>query len=307
MRVVVTGQTGQIGGALAARLQARASVVATDRTLLDLSSPAAIPSVLEQLAPDIILNAAAYTEVDKAEDESALARQVNATAPGIMARWAASRAVPFIHFSTDYVFDGAGSRPRREDDPTGPLSVYGAGKLAGEAEVRAAAGSFLIIRTSWIYSADGRNFLRKIAELAQTNEELRVVADQTGAPTSAALVANVVAAILEGGLDDVRAKAAAAGGIVHVTASGEASWYDFATEALSGLKSRGVKFAAERVAPIRSDQWPSRARRPGNSRLDLGRLKTVFGISPPHWREALSPELDALAVEMASSANSVSV
>ena len=199
MRVLITGVTGQVGAALHKALSPSAAVVAADRGMLDLSQPQTIPSVLDRYAPDLIVNPAAYTAVDRAEDEKELAFRVNTQAPGIIARWAASRSVPVIHFSTDYVFDGSGSRQWRENDPTGPLSVYGASKLGGELEVRAAAGPHLIVRTSWVYAATGVNFLRTVVRLAQERTELRIVADQFGAPTSARLIADSVSAIVADG------------------------------------------------------------------------------------------------------------
>jgi dTDP-4-dehydrorhamnose reductase len=295
MRIVVTGATGQVGSALNQRLQSHGTIVAVNRTALDLSKPETIADVLDQIAPDLLINAAAYTAVDRAEDEPALADLVNAKAPGVMARWAANRNVPFIHFSTDYVFDGFGEEPWCEDDVPHPLSVYGASKLAGEEQIRAANGSCLIIRTSWVYASEGTNFLRRIAELARTETELRVVADQIGAPTSAALIAEAVATMLSGGPDSLRAQAAKAGGIVHLAASGEASWHLFATEIVGGLRSRGVRLAVERIVPIRTEERPTPAQRPLNSRLNLERLQAVFGITTPHWRVALMPELDQLA------------
>jgi dTDP-4-dehydrorhamnose reductase len=298
MRILVTGVTGQLGGALQTRLKGLGTIIGVDRTALDLSRPEIVAAVLEEMKPNILVNPAAYTAVDKAEDEPALAMQVNSDSPGAMARWAANNDVPFIHFSTDYVFNGAGDRLWREGDEAQPLSQYGASKLAGEIQIRAAGGCFLIFRTSWLYAAKGSNFLRTIARLACKQTELKVVADQIGAPTSAALVADAVARILAGGQTELRAKVAAANGLVHLSASGEASWYLFATEIVEGLRSRGVRLAVERVVPIRSDQYPTRARRPLNSRFDLGRLKETFGITTPHWREALAAELDELVCGM---------
>ena len=264
MRILVTGVTGQIGGALLPRLQGLrveglpveglATTLAADRTMLDLSMPQAIPSTLDRLAPDIIVNPAAYTAVDKAEDEPELAMRVNAQAPGIIARWAAARHVPLIHFSTDYVFDGSGERAWREDDSPHPLSAYGASKLAGENEVRAAGGTCLIVRTSWVYAAAGKNFLRTIARLARERAELRIVADQTGAPTSAALIADTIARILSDGIESLRARCTQSGGIVHVAAAGETSWHGFACAIVEGLRERGVKLTVERV---RTDQHGS--------------------------------------------------
>jgi dTDP-4-dehydrorhamnose reductase len=297
MRILVTGVSGQIGGALLPRLQALAKTLAADRTVLDLSMPQAIPGTLDRLVPDIIVNAAAYTAVDKAEDEPALATRVNAEAPGVIARWAAARNVPLIHLSTDYVFDGSGERAWREDDSPHPLSAYGASKLAGENEVRAAGGTVLIVRSSWVYAAAGKNFLRTVAGLARERKELRIVSDQIGAPTSAALIADTIAHMLSEDIESLRARCPQCGGLVHVAAAGETSWHGFACAIVEGLTERGIRLAVEHVAPISTDQYPTKARRPRNSRLDLARLQSVFGITPPHWQEALSPELDRLAQE----------
>jgi dTDP-4-dehydrorhamnose reductase len=224
--------------------------------------------------------------------------RVNAKAPGAIARWATARDVPLIHFSTDYVFSGSGERAWREDDTPQPLSVYGATKLAGENEIRGAGGRFLIVRTSWVYAAEGKNFLRTIARLARQRIELRIVADQIGAPTSAALIGSVVSGMLSEGIETLRGLCERAGGLVHLAASGETSWYGFACAIVEGLKARGVTLAVERIVPIATEDYPTKARRPLNSRLDLARLHTVFGIVPPPWQNALSPELDRLAQEL---------
>ncbi len=298
MRILVTGATGQVGGSLVARLSASATVLAADRSVLDLAEPHTIIGTLDRLAPDIVFNPAAYTAVDKAEDEPELAMRINAEAPGAMARWAAARNVPLVHFSTDYVFDGSGERAWREDDAPQPLSVYGATKLGGENAIRNAGGTFLIVRTSWVYAAEGKNFLRTIAQLARERSELRIVADQIGAPTSAALIGDAVAGMLSEGLESLRERCAGAGGLVHLAASGETSWYGFACAIVDGLKARGVAVAAKRIVPITSADYPTKARRPQNSRLDLSRLQSIFGIAPPPWQNALSPELDRLAREL---------
>src|SRR5262249_53202744 len=198
MRILVTGVSGQVGGALLPLLRDH-DVVAADRATLNLAEADGIEAVLDRLAPEFIVNPAAYTAVDKAEDERELAMQVNAQAPGALARWARANDVPLIHFSTDYVFDGGGTALWRESDMTGPLSVYGASKLAGEQAIRAAGGDVLIIRTSWVYAARGANFLRTILRLARERKELRIVADQIGAPTSAPLIAETVARLMSGG------------------------------------------------------------------------------------------------------------
>ncbi len=302
MRILVTGVTGQVGGALVSRLAgeggARREVVAAGREVLDLSEPAAIADRLDQLAPDLVVNPAAYTAVDRAEDEKERAFRVNAEAPGVIARWAAARGIPLVHFSTDYVFDGSGERPWREDDPTGPLSAYGASKLAGEDAVRAAGGAHLVVRTSWVYAAKGTNFLRTIARLAAERRELRIVADQFGAPTSAAVIADAVAGILAPGGAPLAQRFATADGLVHVAAAGETSWHGFAVAIVGGLKARGVSLAVENVVPIRTEDYPTKAKRPANSRLDLDRLKRVFGIKTPSWDAALAVNLDRLAAEL---------
>ncbi len=299
MRILVTGISGQVGGALLPRLHGH-DVIAADRKTLDLAQPPRMPAALDRLAPDFIVNPAAYTAVDKAEDERELAMRVNAQSPGAMARWARPRGVPLIHFSTDYVFDGSGTRPWREDDPAGPLSVYGASKLAGEEAIRAAGGSTLIIRSSWVYAARGVNFLRTILRLAQERQELRIVADQIGAPTPAVLIAGTVAKLVSGGRDSFAARASQAQGLVHLAASGETSWHGFAGAIVEGLKARGVPLAVDRIVAIPSEAYPTRAVRPRNSRLDLNRLQQVFGVSPPDWRDALNRELDQVAAELAA-------
>jgi dTDP-4-dehydrorhamnose reductase len=303
MRILVTGATGQVGGALASRLQTCAAVIAADRSTIDLSRPDKIAPLLDDLCPDLIINAAAYTAVDKAEDEPDLAMLVNGAAPGAIARWSVRNAVTLVHFSTDYVFDGTGQRPWTEQDTPHPLSVYGASKLAGEDEIRAAGGSSLIVRTSWVYAATGLNFVRTIAKLARERPELRIVSDQVGAPTSAAIIAEAMASMIEG-VDRAPAAFAAlcrkADGLVHLCAAGGASWFEFATAVVAGLRIRGIHLEVSRLIPIRSDEYPTRAKRPLNSRLSLERLRNIFAVIMPDWRSALASELDQLAAEFVS-------
>ncbi|MBV9239815.1 MAG: dTDP-4-dehydrorhamnose reductase [Xanthobacteraceae bacterium] len=302
MRVLVTGVTGQVGGALLTALDGKADVVPAPRAVLDLAQGQMIASALDRMAPDLIINPAAYTAVDRAEDERDLAYRINGEAPGHIASWAARRNVPSIHLSTDYVYDGAGERAWREDDITGPLGVYGASKLAGEDAIRAAKGPHLIIRTSWVYAAKGTNFLRTIARLAAERPELRIVADQVGAPTSAQVIADSIATLVAKHASDLPRRFAAADGLVHLAAAGETSWHGFATAIVDGLRARGAPLKAQSIVPIRTEDYPTKTKRPANSRLDLTRLQRVFGVTTPHWSQALAAELDVLARELAPQA-----
>ena len=302
MRVLVTGVTGQVGGALLTALKGKADVVPAPRAVLDLADAETIASALDRIAPDLIINPAAYTAVDRAEDERDLAYRINGEAPGHIANWAARRSVPLIHLSTDYVYDGSSERAWREDDMTGPLGVYGASKLAGEDAIRAAKGPHLIIRTSWVYAAKGTNFLRTIARLAAERPELRIVADQVGAPTSAQVIADGIATIVADHRSDLPLRFAAANGLVHLAAAGETSWHGFATAIIDGLRARGAPLKAHSIVPIRTEDYPTRAKRPANSRLDMTRLQRVFGVRTPHWQQALAVELDVLARELAPQA-----
>jgi dTDP-4-dehydrorhamnose reductase len=300
MRVMVTGVTGQVGSAILKLPLPADTVIAAGRDQLDLAKLDRIAAALDRFAPNLIINPAAYTAVDRAEDEKDLAFRVNAEAPAVIARWAADRGVPMIHFSTDYLFDGTGSQPWRETDPANPLSVYGASKYAGENAVRTAGGSHLIIRTSWVYAARGTNFLRTIVRLAKERKELRIVADQVGAPTSAQLIAEAVAGIVGTDSTTLADRFSASQGVVNVTASGETSWYEFAVAIVEGLKERSIALAVENLVPIATEDYPTKARRPANSRLDLTRLRRVFGIDPPKWSQALSVELDQLTAALGS-------
>jgi len=255
-------------------------------TVLDLGRTDRIAAALEELAPDLIINPAAYTAVDQAEDERELAYYVNVEAPRAMAQWAAARGVPMVHFSTDYVFDGSGNRPWREDDATRPLSIYGASKLAGEIAVRDAGGSHLIIRTSWVYASAGRNFLTTIVRLARERQELRIVADQMGAPTSARSIAQALIAIISGqgphqhnsDLGLLKRRFTQARGLVHVANDGQTSWHGFASAIVDGLRARDQQLAVQNITAIGTKDFPTKAARPLNSRLDMTRLQTVFGF-----------------------------
>ena len=293
MRILLTGASGQVGSALLPLLRTRGTVLAPTEMDFDLSKPAAVAALLDELKPDFIVNPAAYTAVDKAEDEVDLAMLINAEAPGAIARWAAASNVPLVHFSTDYVFDGSGDRAWREDDLPGPLSVYGRSKLAGEEAVRRSGAPHLVVRTAWVYAAKGANFMRTMVRLARERETLRVVADQMGTPTSARSIAAALTGILDQGISNLPAAFARGGGVVHLTNSGSTSWHGFASAIVDGLRGRRVALKATEVVAITTADYPTRAVRPANSRLELTRLQTVYGLSPLTWQEALAMELDA--------------
>ncbi len=276
------------------RLSAFGTVIAADRQLIDLSRPGDIGARLDELAPDVIVNPAAYTAVDKAEDDREAAFLVNESAPRVMARWAADVNIPLIHFSTDYVFDGSGTTPWKETDTPSPLSVYGASKLAGEMAIREVGGPHLIARTSWVYAPSGANFFRTIMRLARERDELRIVADQHGAPTSAAIISDTIAAMFADprGLSDVIARA---GGVLHLTASGSTNWHGFATAIVDGLRSSGMTLKADRITPIATSDYPVKAQRPHNSRLDLAKLFRVMARPTPHWVDGLRATIDETA------------
>ena len=289
MTVLLFGGNGQVGHELRRSLRALGDVVVTTRSgelpegarceVADFDCPDSLAALVQRVAPAIVVNAAAYTAVDKAEDDVDAAFRTNAEAPGVLARACALRDIPFVHYSTDYVFDGQGSRPYREDDPTAPLGVYGASKLAGEDAIRAAGGRHLILRTAWVYGQHGHNFMKTMLRLGAERDELRVVADQVGTPTPAALIADVTTELL--GLRD------APSGTFHLTPRGETSWHGFAEAILEEALALGLIPRAPKVIPIATSDYPTRARRPGYSRLDIGRLEQVLGRALPEWRTGL--------------------
>jgi dTDP-4-dehydrorhamnose reductase len=296
MRILLTGTSGQVGGALFPLLRHSQEVLAPNRAEFNLSDPNALAAALDRLEVDLIINPAAYTAVDRAEEEPELAFRINAEAPAELARWAARHDMPLVHFSTDYVFDGSGETPRREEDQCRPLSSYGRSKWEGEKAIQAAGAPHLIIRTSWVYAAQGSNFLRTMNRLVRECDELRVVADQFGAPTSASSIAETVAMILARSASSVELAKdfAAAHGLVHLANSGCTSWHGFASAIVEGLKARGEPVTASAVHAITTKDFPTKAARPANSRLDLSRLRQVFGVTTPPWQQALRRELDIL-------------
>lgn len=291
------GGNGQVGGALRHSLAPLGQLVVATRDgrlndgdgceVADLDSPASLPALVERLAPDVVVNAAAYTQVDRAESEYAAAFRANAESPAALAAACAQRGALLVHYSTDYVFDGRGTRPYREDDATAPLGVYGASKLAGEEAIRTSGVRHLLFRTAWVYASQGRNFLRTMLRLATEREELRVVADQRGTPTSAALIADVTARALHG-------DSGSRSGLWHLTASGETSWHGFAQAIVAGAHARGLIAREPAIVPIASVDFPTPAARPGYSVLDCDALRRDFGIELPDWREGLERTLGQL-------------
>ncbi len=275
-RILVTGAAGQIGWELARVLPAHGETVALDRTRLDLASPDALAGQVRDLRPDLIVNAAAYTAVDRAETEPELAHAVNAVAPGILAVEARRLGAVFVHYSTDYVFDGSATEPYTETSPTRPLGVYGATKLAGERAIAEAGGAWIVLRTSWVYGLRGGNFLRTIRRLAAERDELRVVDDQVGTPNWCRLLAEATASIV----DRTPEELAAGSGIYHLTCSGRTTWYGFARAILGSS-------GAARLTPITTEQYPTPARRPLFSVLSGQRLAATFGVHLPDWQEGL--------------------
>jgi len=279
--ILVSGQNGQVAQALQQCLGDLGQLHVLGRDRLDLAQPEAIRALVQRLAPDLIINAAAYTAVDQAESEPELAFALNARAPGIFAEEAARLGIPLIHYSTDYVFDGDKDTPYTEDDEPNPLNVYGRSKLAGERAIEAADGQHLILRTSWVYSRHGRNFLLTMQRLLQEQPQLRIVADQIGAPTWAGTLATSTRLLIERWL----AGQAGAWGTYHLTARGETSWFGFAQAIGAHLKAQGLPCAE--LLPIPSSDYPTPARRPLNSRLDCSLLQHQWQVSQPHWQQAL--------------------
>lgn len=294
LRLVVTGRVGQVTLALQERGPLRqVEVVALGRPLLDLTRPETIPSALRDARPDVIVNAAAYTAVDKAESEPGLALEVNAAGAGIVAQTAAAMGVPIIQLSTDYVFDGAAIHPYRESDPVDPLGVYGRSKLAGEQAVAAASPNHAIVRTAWVYSPFGTNFVKTMLRLAQTRDSIAVVADQRGCPTFALDLADGLL-IMARNLRD-RPKAPELRGIFHLSGSGEATWAGFAEAIFAASRALAGPTAA--VVRIPTSNYPTPARRPQNSRLDGAKLAASHGVVLPAWPVSLQACVARLLAE----------
>lgn len=294
-KILLLGRDGQLGWELQRSLATLGGVIALGHAEADFEKPDTLRAVIRREAPDLIVNAAAYTAVDRAESEPDLAMTVNSHAVGVLAEEAKKLGALFIHYSTDYVFDGSEPVPYVEDDPPNPLSVYGCTKLAGERAIRATGCRHLIFRTSWVYAARGNNFAKTILRLAQERDELKVVADQFGAPTSAELIADVTA-LCVGSIRQCPERFAGAEGTYHLVAAGETSWYAYARLIVETTTQLGwpLKLASDAIHPIATSEYPLPAKRPANSRLDTAKLRTTFGLELPQWQIHVKRLLDEL-------------
>ncbi len=294
-RILLFGPSGQIGRALPATLMAVGEVIPVDRSGADFAHPESLRPVVRRHRPQIIVNAAAFTAVDRAETEARLAENVNEEAPRVLAEEAEALEACLVHYSTDYVFDGRKPTPYLETDDPHPLSTYGRTKLQGERAVAAGCKRYLTLRTSWVFAANGTNFLRTVLRLAAERESLRIVDDQRGAPTSATLLAAATAQLLSAmfgaDADDPR------WGLYHLTASGDTNWYRYAQYIIARARGAGAPLltSSDTVTPIASTAYPTAAQRPANSRLDTGKVRSTFGVPLPDWQQGVDQVLDQMA------------
>lgn len=293
MKILLTGKHGQLGFELRRSLALLGDIYATDAGQCDLRDEAAMCELVAAYRPDLIVNAAAYTAVDKAESDAATAHAVNARAAAIFAEQAERLGAMLVHFSTDYVFDGNKHGAYAESDMPNPQNVYGATKLAGEQAVQLGCARHLILRSSWVVGAHGNNFAKTMLRLAEQRDTLDVVADQFGAPTSAALLADLTAHLLQQARRD---GADFPYGLYHATAGGDTSWHQYACHVIERARAAGrpMRVARDAVRPIPASAYPTLARRPGNSRLDTTRLRATFGLHLPHWQEGVDHVLDQI-------------
>lgn len=287
MKILLLGQGGQVGWELQRALAPLGEVVGLDHDSTELhgdfSRPEALAATVAAVKPDLIVNAAAHTAVDKAESEPELARAINATAPGVLARCAAETGAWLVHYSTDYVFDGSGETARDETAATGPLSVYGQTKLEGEELIRASGCRHLILRTSWVYAARGGNFARTMLRLAAERERLTVIDDQIGAPTGADLLADLTAQMVRTAMSSDLDLS----GVYHAVASGETSWHGYASFVIERARQKGRELKVQTIDPVPTSAFPTPAQRPHNSRLSTHKLQQVFGLRLPPWQQGV--------------------
>jgi dTDP-4-dehydrorhamnose reductase len=300
MKILLLGANGQVGHELRHSLAALGEVRAATRDgayglAVDLANPESLDAALYAVQPDVVINAAAYTAVDRAEDEVNLADRINHWALVVLGAWAARSGALVVHYSTDYVFDGRGTRPYREDDATAPLGVYGRSKLAGEEALRASGCAHLILRTAWVYAARGHNFLRTMLRLAGERDELRVVDDQRGAPTTARLIARATAHALSHWRGGSAGQRTLALGTYHLCAGGDCTWHAFAVALLERAVAAGLVARMPRVTPIATQDFPTRAVRPAYSVLDTTKFRDMFGLQLPEWPQGLDEVIAELA------------
>ncbi len=298
MKILLFGKNGQVGWELQRSLAPLGDVIALDRHSTglcgDLANLSGIKVTVHEVRPDVIVNAAAYTAVDKAESDTTAARLINAEAPGVLAEAAHAVGAWLVHYSTDYVFDGSGNTPWREDDPTGPLSIYGRTKLEGEQQVVAMCPRHLVLRTSWVYSARGGNFAKTILRLASERESLSVIDDQLGAPTGADLLADLtshlIRSVTSAAIPTASDRKHALAGVYHAVAAGETSWHGYARFLLEQAAKAGVelKVSAASVVAIPTTAFPTPAARPRNSRLNTAKLQSTFGVHLPNWQQGVT-------------------
>ena len=297
MKLLITGADGQIGWELRRSLPPLGEVIAMDRHACDLSRPQDLPRIIRETRPDIVVNAAAYTAVDKAEEEEALATMINGAAVGVIAEETRKLGALLIHYSTDYVFDGTKDTPYTEDDHPHPISAYGRSKLAGERAIEQCGAEYLILRTSWIYAARGRNFLNTILRLARERDELRIVADQVGAPTWAREIADATASIARKARHE-REESGFVSGIFNVTAAGETSWFGFAKAIIDYAGPPKAGHKRPKIQPISSLEYPAAAARPKNSRLEEDRVAQRFGVALMDWKSALKACIKSVSFDV---------
>ena len=286
LRILLIGRSGQLGWELQRCLAPLGEVVTYDYPEIDLAKPASLPALMRGVNPQVIVNAAAYTNVDKAESEAELARQINAVSPGVLAEEARRLGAAFIHYSTDYVFDGCKGAPYTESDALHPLNVYGQTKLEGEQAVQAAGGAYLILRTSWVYSLRQGGFVTKVLQWAREQETLRIVDDQISSPTWARMLAEATALIIAQGQNDPVGYLTEKAGLYHLAGSGACSRYEWA-QAILELDPKKSEQKVRQLLPAKSSEFPTPAERPLVSVLECGKFEQVFGLRLPEWRGAL--------------------